>query len=104
MAERSFYISAPALQMMKKHNYCPGLGLGKRSQGIPQMIGPPHNQHAFGLGYTPTEAKIEKKRSMEKAKARGSRIKEEKLAVPKTLICKRRRRLPILRFRRNMGR
>ncbi|KAI8530464.1 hypothetical protein RHMOL_Rhmol11G0060600 [Rhododendron molle] len=85
MAERNFYISPPAIRMMKKQNYFPRFGLGKRSQGIRQMIDPPHNQYTFGLGYTPTEAEIENKRNMEKAKAKGSKVKEEKFMIPKTL-------------------
>ncbi|KAF7121036.1 hypothetical protein RHSIM_Rhsim13G0127400 [Rhododendron simsii] len=82
---RSFYVSTPAVWMMKKQNYHPGLGLGKRSQGIPQMIDPPHNQYTFGLGYTPTKAEIEEKRKESMEKAKGNTVKEKALAIQKML-------------------
>lgn len=89
MAERDMYMSIPAIKMMSKQNYFPGLGLGKDSQGVAEMVEFPHNAYDFGLGYVPMPAEIEGKRReiMKKAKAikEGKKWPEKKLVIPNTL-------------------
>ena len=42
--------------MMRAMFYLPGLGLGRRQQGISEFIAVVSHDLPFGLGYTPTEA------------------------------------------------
>ena len=44
------------LDMMRGMSYLPGLGLGRRQQGISEFIAAVSHDVPFGLGYTPTEA------------------------------------------------
>lgn len=89
MAKKGVYISGPTIKMMKKQKFIPGMGLRKRSQGVPNKVDFPHNQDAFGLGYkpTPTDYKTKKKEAMEQAKAKreGKPYLGKKLVIPRTM-------------------
>ncbi|KAH7851894.1 hypothetical protein Vadar_018041 [Vaccinium darrowii] len=46
------------LTIMNKMGFFPGMGLGKRHQGIPSFLDIPVNKFTFGFGYKPTEQVI----------------------------------------------
>lgn len=55
-ADDGFLVSSAALEMMRKMNYMPGLGLGRNQQGIAEFPSFLENSHHFGLGYVPKKS------------------------------------------------
>lgn len=110
MAEKSCYVSVPATRMMKKYEYLPGLGLRKRSQGIPQMINFPHNQNAFWPWLHPYKwgDRTKKERGNEEgaSKKRRKDLEGRMICCPKDPqmdVCARRTRFSVLWIRWNLG-
>ena len=59
------------LDMMRGMFYLPGLGLGRRQQGISEFIATVSHDMPFGLGYTPTKADYRYMASIRKEKLRA---------------------------------
>lgn len=76
-ADDNFLVSSAALEMMRRMNYMPGMGLGRDQQGVfkfPNFLG---SSERFGLGYVPRRSDP-KKRWRNRARAQAT---EERLVV-----------------------
>ncbi|MBY3556108.1 G patch domain-containing protein, partial [Modestobacter lapidis] len=74
------YVSYAVGEIMKIMGFFPGMGLGRRNQGITRAIQHTHNSLPFGLGFKPTTADRqkmlakEKERDQARAKKQGYTI------------------------------